>query len=72
MVDLKIESDFYEDESAAIGIKNFTLTRLTEFALDIQIEFSYPPNITQSVLDPDNLVITFLDPLVFMDAWDYQ
>ena len=71
MIALKIESDFYTDESEAIGIKNYTLTRLTELALDIQIDFSYPPNITQSVLDPDNLVITFLDPIVFMDSWDY-
>ena len=39
LIELKIESDFYTDESEEIGIKNYTLTRITERALDIQIQF---------------------------------
>ena len=39
--------------------------------LEIQINFLYPTNITQSVPDPDNLIITFKNPLVFIDKEDF-
>jgi len=39
--------------------------------MEIQIDFLYPTNITQSVPDPDNLIITFKDPLAFMDRIDF-
>ena len=69
---MKVESDFFVEGSEAISIKNYTLTDITRRTLEIQVEFSYPRNITQSVLDPDSLVITFKNPLIFMDSLDYS
>ena len=68
---MKVESDFFVEGSEAISIKNYTLTDITHRTLEIQVEFSYPRNITQSVLDPDSLVVTFKNPLIFMDSLDF-
>ena len=72
MIGLKVESDFFAEGSEAISIKNYTLTDITRHTLEIQVEFSYPRNITKSVLDPDSLFVTFKNPLVFMDSIDYS
>lgn len=71
MIGLKIESDFFIDASEAIKIQSYSLTRITKLLMEIQIDFQYPTNITQSVPDPDNLIITFKDPLAFIDREDF-
>lgn len=67
IIGLRVQSDFFIDESDAIKISRFWLTRITEQVLEVSIDFLYPTNITQSIPDPDNLVITFKNPLVFID-----
>ena len=59
VVELWIESDFYAQDSKEIQIANFTLTRITENAMDIQLDFKYPSKITQSVNEPDKLYVHF-------------
>ena len=71
VLELKIDSDFYTSEMPEIQISNYTLTRITDRAIDIQINFEMPGKITQFVSDPDELILTFTKSLIFMDSQDF-
>ena len=53
VLDLNVESNLYEPESDQVKISNFTLTRLTERALDVHVEFKMPSSLTSEIVDPD-------------------
>ena len=46
VIELSVESSFYEEGSNDILISNYTLTRMTERELDIFINFKAPQKIT--------------------------
>ena len=39
VLDLQVVSSFYEDGEPEIEISDYNLTRLTEYAFDLQVEF---------------------------------
>ena len=43
---IHVESDFHESDSLAIDVHNYQLTRLTELAMDVQVNFTQPPQIS--------------------------
>ena len=48
VIDISVESDFYDDENEEIRVANYSLTRITEREMDIQVDFNMPERITQS------------------------
>ena len=71
VLDMKVDSYFYTEEMREIQIRDYKLRQITEQHMDIQIDFNIPSKITQSVAEPDVLVVKFTQPLIFMDAEDY-
>ena len=58
-IDIWVESDFYSLDSEKIRINNYTLTRLGRDSLDISLDFNSPPSITQSLTEPDHIMLNF-------------
>ena len=48
-------------------VKGYNLTRLTDTAMDVQIEFEYPNALATSQSDPDSLKIGFKNAAFFID-----
>ena len=71
VLDMKVNSYFYTEEMREIQIRDYKLTKITDREMDIQIDFNIPSKITQSVAEPDVLIVKFTQPLIFMDAEDY-
>ena len=65
---IHVESDFYDSRSSEIEIEGYELTRLTELAMDVQVNFTQPSMISQSASEPDGLIVKFIKPAVFMDV----
>lgn len=72
VIDLSVESSFYEKRSQEIEISNYTATRLTNSALDIQVYFTWPLNITRSVAEPDDILVRFKKGRLFMAEDDFS
>ena len=72
IVDIRVDSGFYEEKSDEISLFYYNLTRLSESSMDISLNFKQPPKITQIASDPDKLVVNFLRSGIFMDKLDGQ
>ena len=48
-------------------IKEYHVTRLTERAMDVQLEFAYPESLATSQSDPDQLIVHFKNADLFVD-----
>ena len=72
MLDIWVESDFYTLDSKEISIANFGLISITKRTMELQINFAMPGMITQSIKDPDELIINFTKHLIFMDSEDFE
>ena len=70
VIDIYVESSFYARQKQEISISNYTLTRLTERSMDIQIDFTDPTKLSLSSLEPDELIVKFKNPSMFMDKED--
>ena len=51
-------------------MEGYQLTRMTEMAMDVQVNFTEPTKISQSAVEPDGLVVKFIKPSIFMDSLD--
>ena len=67
-----MESDYFEEDEPEIQVANYTLTRLTNRALDVQVNFEMPRKITQVASEPDNIAVSFKNGLLFMDLEQTQ
>ena len=56
-MELSVESSYHDQGEPEISIEDYRLTRLTEKAMDVQIDFVYPKKITPNDVDPDSLSI---------------
>ena len=63
-------SSFYENGDPENRVRDYNLTRLTEYAFDLQVWFQKSSSITMSIKEPDQLFIKFKEPLMFMDSID--
>lgn len=72
MLDLRVDSTFYDDDSPRIQITDYYLTRMTPQTLDVQVEFAYPDDITPVLTEPDLLLIKFNETNPFIDNQDFQ
>ena len=70
IVDIRVDSGFYEENSDEISLFYYNLTRLSESSMDISLNFRQPPKITQIASDPDMLIVNFLRSGMFMDKFD--
>ena len=71
VIDLEVGSTFYEEQANEIAIEDYYLTRLTPTTLDIQVIFSYPKQITQTIKEPDYLFVRFTNETLFIDEQDF-
>lgn len=69
---LRLESSFFEEGEEAIGIKDYYATRISENLIDIQVDFEHPELVTQSISEPDTLLIELVNGSIFMDKNDFQ
>ena len=53
VVELSVISSFYEDGDLEIRIRDYYLTRLSEYSFDLQVEFQKSSSITMSIKEPD-------------------
>ena len=60
-------SEFYEKGDADISIKNMTLLQYENTEISIQLTFSSPGKISQSVLESDTLIVEFTNILMAKD-----
>lgn len=61
MLSVSVDSAFHEDDSPETRIDDYKLTRMTETAMDVQIDFNMPGKITRSKIEPDILQIAFTE-----------
>ena len=71
VLQLSVESSYHDQGEPEISIEDYRLTRLTEKAMDVQIDFVYPKKVTLNDVDPDSLSIQFKDQVLFIDKNDY-
>ena len=69
---LRLESSFFENDEEAISIKDYYATRISERLIDIQIDFEHPELVTQSISEPDTLLIELVNGNIFMDKHDFK
>lgn len=72
MLQIRIDSAYYEDDDKEIELLKYNLTRLTPTALDIQIIFKEPQSITLSRVEPDLIQVEFKLSAIFMDKQDFK
>ena len=72
LVNITVESNYYETESTQVKITDYVATRLTSRALDIQIEFQHPEALTLSKAEPDMLRVEFTMGEIFMSENDFS
>ena len=53
VIELWVESDYYEEEDEEIRIHDFTLEKITSETIQIQLNFQMPPKITHAISEPD-------------------
>ena len=71
VLQLSVESSYHDQDDPEISIEDYRLTRLTEKAMDVQIDFVYPKKITLNEVDPDFLSIQFKEEVLFIDKNDF-
>ena len=70
MIDIKVKSSSTEQYAPIedYAIVTYDLVELTEYSLKIQIYFQRPEKITQSLIDPDTLELSFKFGHIFIDS----
>ena len=71
MINITVESSFYDSDSEQLKITDFYATRLTRYAIDIHIDFKQPESISVSQLEPDQLKLNFTLGKIFMESVDF-
>ena len=61
VLSVSVDSAFHENDSPETRIDDYKLTRMTETAMDVQIDFNMPGQITRSKIEPDILQIAFTE-----------
>ena len=62
-----MQSEFYEKGDPEINIVSFTLLKFDKTEISIQVTFSDPGMISQSVLESDILIVEFTNILMAED-----
>ena len=72
VIELWVESDYFDNGQDEIRIRNFTLESITSKTIGIQLNFKMPPKITNNIAEPDELKIKFIEGAIFVDRQSFS
>lgn len=72
VVKIQVDSPFYESDEKQIQIRDYVLTRINSTAMDIQLDFTHPEELTLSAKEPDQLSIEFVHGDMFIGGDEFD
>lgn len=72
MISLELQSSFFDEDAEEIVMEWYKLRTFEATGFSIEIKFAKPAYITQSLVDADALIVTFLAADLFVDKIDYE
>lgn len=72
VIGMSVSSAYFDDEDPEIAISGFKLSAFNETGFSVDIQFTNPAFITQSLTEQDTLEITFKVANLFSDKIDYE
>ena len=72
MFEFKINSILLNSEQLAVAIQKISIVKFDQYEIALQVDFANPWEISQSMRESDNLIITIKHPEKFVDSLESQ